>query len=250
MSKNKDKGIQDSLKDGQVKKAEVEPVVPEDFGSKLDKVVASMNKGLDVQDDKIDNIAGAVKALTAAANPELMAQMIADAVTKAVDTSMHSYTGKYRNALDADEHVEENAGTAEPEIDLIGDGVIQIKGSAELMTTQEGQTQLQNLMFNEERVIVLVHESSDEFADPVVCIEVNGQKQIFVRGEDTVCRRKFLEGLARAKRQTYGNKETTDRNGDKTVIWPARRGLRYPMSVVRDDNKRGPSWLKGLLKEA
>lgn len=111
------------------------------------------------------------------------------------------------------------------------------------------KSQLDNLAFNEEKVTVVVSETTDKFAPRWVEIEVNGVKQLFWRGRETTCKRKFVEGLARAKPINYKNIEYVDVEGNKGVKWPATVGLAYPFQMVRDDNPKGPSWLKRLLAE-
>lgn len=109
---------------------------------------------------------------------------------------------------------------------------------------------LAELAFMNEPVTVIVHESSDPLAEPLPEIRCNGRLQIFPRGQEVVCRRAFVEVLARAKPVHYGNVEYVDGEGNKAVKYPQKKSLRYPFSVVDDKNPRGRAWLKKVLAEA
>lgn len=102
------------------------------------------------------------------------------------------------------------------------------------------------LMFNEELVEVMVHESTDKNAEPIVATYVNGVAQYFRRGEVQTVKRKYLAALAYAKQTSIVTsiQQTTD---DVYNRINRHTALRYPFSVQRDPNPRGPSWLKGLL---
>jgi hypothetical protein len=108
----------------------------------------------------------------------------------------------------------------------------------------------EDLAFMEERVIVLVHETSDENAAPLVDVYVNGVAQFFPRGVDVTCKRKYVEGLVRAK-PIHINTQVTERNSENPKNEVLRRSaLRYPFSIVRDDNPKGRDWLRKILAEA
>lgn len=105
------------------------------------------------------------------------------------------------------------------------------------------------LRFNEELVTVRVAETSDP--DQGICISLwnGGVHQLFIRGQDVTCKRKFLEVLARAKPESFGNVEFLDEAGIRKIKWPKRTGQRYPFAVIRDDNPRGAEWLRKVLME-
>jgi hypothetical protein len=103
------------------------------------------------------------------------------------------------------------------------------------------------LAFLEEKVEVMVHESADPNAEPIVETWVNGTAQRFVRGQTQVVRRKFVEVLARAKNTGIKTNEAMDYNGDRTTAIVKHTALKYPFSVVRDENPRGAAWLKQVM---
>ena len=105
------------------------------------------------------------------------------------------------------------------------------------------------LAFNEEKVEIMVHESTDQNAEPIVHVAVNGVNQFFPRGTPVVCKRKFVEVLARAKETSM---TTQTINTDRDVINRINKhtALRYPFSVIRDENPKGAAWLKSVLASA
>ena len=104
------------------------------------------------------------------------------------------------------------------------------------------------LAFLEEKVDVMVHESADPNAEPIVETWVNGVAQRFIRGQVQTVRRKYVEVLARAKNTNVTTKESF-RNGERGTDILKHTALKYPFSVMRDDNPKGGQWLKGVLAQ-
>lgn len=117
-------------------------------------------------------------------------------------------------------------------IDVVGDG---LDGSYAA-----------ELAFMEEKMEVLVHESTDANAEPIVQVACNGINQFFPRGTPVVCKRKYVEVLARAKETSIATQTV---NTDRDVINRINKhtALRYPFSVIRDENPKGATWLKSVL---
>jgi len=103
------------------------------------------------------------------------------------------------------------------------------------------------LAFLEEKVEVMVHESADPNAEPIVETWVNGVAQRFIRGQTQTVRRKYVEVLARAKNTGIKTNEVMDHNGDRTTAIVKHTALKYPFSVIRDENPRGAAWLKQVM---
>lgn len=105
------------------------------------------------------------------------------------------------------------------------------------------------LAFNEELVTVMVHETAEENAAPLVDVYVNGISQFFPRGEPVTCKRKFVEGLVRAK-PTAISTDVRERNSENPQnVINRRSALRYPFSVIEDKNPNGGAWLRKVLAE-
>lgn len=125
--------------------------------------------------------------------------------------------------------------------DLIQESEIVVVPGAGLDNSYAAQ-----LAFMEEQMEVMVHESSDQNAEPIVQVSCNGINQFFPRGVPVTCRRKFVEILARAKIMSIKT-ETINTNTDVINRLNKTTALRYPFSIVSDPNPKGPSWLKSVL---
>lgn len=110
--------------------------------------------------------------------------------------------------------------------------------------------QMSALAFMEEPVTIMVHESTDPFADNPVQVACNGVNQFFLRGEAQTVRRKYVEILARSKKTTISTPEIQDHDGARTNKIVQRTALKTPFSVINDPNPKGPAWLKQTLAEA
>jgi hypothetical protein len=103
--------------------------------------------------------------------------------------------------------------------------------------------------FMEEQVLVRIHESTDPNAEKIIPVYNDGIPQHFIRGQWTVCKRKFAEVLARAKPYSIATPEITDGNGDRTTAIRKTTALRYPFEM-QDKNPRGQAWLHMIAQEA
>lgn len=131
-------------------------------------------------------------------------------------------------------------------------GLDTAKASAELLgidviSKPMAQDEMAELAFMEEKLEVMLHEATDPNAENPVHVAVNGVNQFFMRGVPQVVRRKYVGVLAGAKRGNITTPEITQ-NGERTAAIRKTQALAYPFSVIRDDNPRGASWLRGLLE--
>lgn len=106
------------------------------------------------------------------------------------------------------------------------------------------------LQFMEEPVEVMVHETTDKNAELIVQSWNGGRSQFFIRGQPQICKRKFVEVLARSKITAYRQEHYKDDNGADAIRNIPMTALRYPFSVIRDNNPRGADWLRAILSEA
>lgn len=105
---------------------------------------------------------------------------------------------------------------------------------------------LDSMAFMEEPVKIMVHESTDENAQPVVDVYCNGTPQRFVRGMEQVVKRKFVQILINARTTTVRTR--TGVEGGNVVNQLTRHtAVRYPFSVIEDRNPRGGAWLREAL---
>jgi len=106
------------------------------------------------------------------------------------------------------------------------------------------------LAFMEEKVDVMVHESADPNAEPIVETWCNGVAQRFVRGQVQTVKRKYVEILARAKKTGVMTKADVDRAGNADTRISKHTALKYPFSVVHDPNPKGAVWLKSVMSQS
>jgi hypothetical protein len=108
------------------------------------------------------------------------------------------------------------------------------------------------LAFMEEKVRVMISESTDKNPERYVFLSVNGvgagpQGTPWVpRGVEVEIRRKYLNVLAGARHVRYTNFEDTNPQGERTSGQRASASDRYPFQVVEDSNPRGIQWLREL----
>lgn len=107
------------------------------------------------------------------------------------------------------------------------------------------------MAFSKEKVTIRVSETTEKNAERVVEVFNNGERQLFPRGQEVTCERRFVESLARAKITTYTQQQFRDeRTQTDNIREVPHVGLRYPFTVIRDDHPRGMDWLKSILAEA
>jgi hypothetical protein len=105
------------------------------------------------------------------------------------------------------------------------------------------------MAFNEETIKVMVHETTDPVAVSIPDFYNGGIPQRFIRGQEQLVKRKFVEQLARCRKTTFSQEKVRDNNGDEFYRNVPHTALAYPFSVVEDPNPRGRDWLKNILAE-
>lgn len=106
------------------------------------------------------------------------------------------------------------------------------------------------LAFLEEMLIIRIHESNDPTAEDPVQLGVNGRNVFIKRGEDVIVRRKYVEQLLRAKPENVSTRIERDGSGNPRNFIDKTRALKYPFSIIRDDNPRGRAWERKIRTEA
>ncbi len=105
-----------------------------------------------------------------------------------------------------------------------------------------------DLMFNEELLTVHILNTSEKDAQKVFEINVCGESEIFRRGETKTVKRKFVEGLARAKPINYENREYRGDDNLTHMEQVAEKGLRYPFALVKP-SQIDESWLAHIAMQ-
>lgn len=129
-----------------------------------------------------------------------------------------------------------------PEIEIIPGATRSVKGKGGL------DPYAQELIFNEELVEVMVHESTDDNAENPIFTSCNGVTQYFYRGIPQMVKRKFVAILASVKEHNVTTPEYTAQDGSRATGIRRTSSLKYPFSIISDSNPRGAAWLKALLR--
>ena len=129
-----------------------------------------------------------------------------------------------------------------PEIETVSGASKSVKGKGGL------SAHAQELIFNEEFVEVMLHESTDENAENPVFTSCNGVPQYFFRGQPQRVRRKYVAILASCKEHSVSTPEYTAGDGSRAMGIKRTSSLKYPFSIISDPNPRGAAWLKALLQ--
>ena len=109
---------------------------------------------------------------------------------------------------------------------------------------------LETMAFMEEPIEVIVAESADKNAQPIVESWCNGRSQFFVRGQQQTVKRKFVAVLAQAKTVSYTQQEYRDHNGALAIRNIPHKALQYPFTVVYDPSPKGVAWLRETIAAA
>lgn len=190
--------------------------------------VAGLELNVTTMNAKLDNLINVLNEMSARDRPTSFRQMAdAGALADTQDQVMEF----------------EGRGTDTP-------SVIETTGRPLDVNSKEFRDKAAELAFMNERLTISIQEVSDEDADKVVCVWVNGRAFAFNRGQEYEgIPRYVVYGLAKARPFSYRNEEYTKPNGEFAVRYPRSRGIRYPFSVIYDPNPRGSSWLQRALAE-
>jgi hypothetical protein len=146
--------------------------------------------------------------------------------------------------------------TGDVRIKATAQGIERIEDTSEIDIMQDNRDVSDlaaQLAFLEEPVTITIHETSDPNPEPVF-LAVNGVGPLengvpwLPRGRELTIKRKFVEALLRAKVTTYGSKEIIQ-DGERMFVHPSKTSLKYPFSIVRDDNPKGRAWFTQIVNE-
>jgi len=137
-----------------------------------------------------------------------------------------------------------------PSDKILSDGTIKADGQyVDALDAPLIDTHLEALAFMEEVIAVQVHESTDENAENPISVGVNGVFAYFFRGQPTLAKRKFVDGLC-VKNASVTTPEYLNPKGERAFKIVQKSAFKYPFAVLRDDNPKGKEWLTRRLAEA
>jgi hypothetical protein len=105
------------------------------------------------------------------------------------------------------------------------------------------------LAFMEEQVEVHIHTTADPIAEQIFEMFVNGERELFKRGETKTVKRKFIDALARRKITTFTQEKRRNPEGEEAYYQVPHTALKYSFQVTRDDHPRGNDWIQAVLRE-
>jgi hypothetical protein len=120
--------------------------------------------------------------------------------------------------------------------------VLAVASAHDLQNTEK----LEMMKFMNEQVTIRIATSTDQNAEQVFEITINGKAEMFKRGDTKTVRRCYVDRLCMLKQTVY-DCQLVDKTGERQYIYPQTTGLKYDFSVIRDDNPLGSSWLKHTL---
>lgn len=143
---------------------------------------------------------------------------------------------------------EENPGLVHERAPLLDPKMVHPDFQVAYSLDAEKMKKLEALAFNEQIVTVDILDTDDEDADVSFHIEVCGEKQGFYRGGRFSVKRKFVEGLARARPVSFSPRKNAA--GEITgAEYTGRRGEKYPFQVYHDPHPNGREWLRQIRSQ-
>lgn len=149
-------------------------------------------------------------------------------------------TGRAKQEVDARDHVFDEDFESDITSDNLKPDLQIVEGAHALKFADE-------MVFMEEKVQIVVHESNDPNAENPIQVSVNGRVQFIWRGEEIWVRRKYVERLSRARSTSY-KQDLTNAEPTQYNVLHGRTALVYPFAV-RQDSPAGQKWLRNLLAE-
>ncbi len=134
--------------------------------------------------------------------------------------------------------------------DLADRANIVVAGEAEL----QAKEYLDELAFMSEPVTILLHRGRERHAPNIYDFYVNGKAMWIIVDTPATIPRAYLEVIARS--QPYEVETHVNKNEhmgmDAHVENSIRRhqSARYPFTVVKDANPKGPAWLAKVMRES
>lgn len=105
------------------------------------------------------------------------------------------------------------------------------------------------LIFAEDELLVVIHQSGEKNQENPVPVGVNGRMCYVERGQKTLMKRKYVERLLRAQSDSVEQDVTAreERDFNRLTIRPTQR---YPLSVLHDPHPNGSAWLQQITQGA
>ena len=105
------------------------------------------------------------------------------------------------------------------------------------------------MAFMNEPVEIRIAETTDPQAERIFEINVNGDMQVFMRGETKTVKRYIVDRLMRMKQTRYTQRTEIDNEGVKQIVNIPHTSLKYDFAVTRDNSPHSRDWQQATLRE-
>lgn len=158
-----------------------------------------------------------------------------------------NYTDSEESLHQAKERILRSTGEAADSLDPLDNGE---QSDIEIFSdVPYDERKMAMLQFMEEKVGIIVHDSTDKLAQPIPEVWNGGRVQRFIRGQEQFVKRKFVEVMARARRTVYVQERYRDADGNDAIRHVPHTSSMYPFSVTQD-TPDGRLWLEKIRQEA
>lgn len=101
--------------------------------------------------------------------------------------------------------------------------------------------------FMEEPVVIRLHPTTDENAEPFVPVGCNGEQAWLPRGVNIEIPRKFLESLC-GLQVRFRTERVQDPNAEEGYVQRASASMPYPFQIISDPNPKGRAWIERVMR--
>ncbi len=150
-----------------------------------------------------------------------------------------------------EQHIGDMAAGQRPPIAMPNSGIlVREQEEIEALDTPMSTDHFEILKFNEDTLTIRLERSSEKNAPQVVSVAVQGVEAWIPVGKPWKVKRKFVEVLARAKKDSIET-ESKEVDGDELTRNLVHRfsSNQHPFSVLHDPSPLGPEWLTRLIAE-
>jgi hypothetical protein len=125
--------------------------------------------------------------------------------------------------------------------------VLLMKENMEVISEREFRDKAEYEAFMEQPVVIVINETSDEKAPPIVFCGVNGDGRWIPRSVPVKIQRKFVERLAQSQERHYATVPNRDTSADNAMLVRSRNvGISF--HVLKDPHPRGLQWLRRVMR--
>ena len=148
---------------------------------------------------------------------------------------------------DLDDHAVHNVDGEPLDLTQSNASILLMKENMEVISEREFRDKAEYEKFMEDPLVIVINETSDEKAPPIVFCGVNGDGRWIPRNTPVKIQRKFVERLAQSQERHYKTIENRDHAADNAMLVRARNvGISF--HVLKDPHPRGTQWLRRVMR--